>query len=613
MKIPLKICMSVLLSSFLFLSLFFYSCKKDAAREDPGSEITTDRLDRIKAMGFNTNGVVKIAGGYVVEGDIFLPDKDLESMPQSPKLRIAKTEQYNTFKLITTGASRVITISVTNLPTVYTAAVDDAIARYNALGMRLSFIRVGSGGQIDIQNGALPAGVLGRSAGFPDGSGNPPSPIVLSASNIGNSPDQAYLATVIAHEIGHCIGFRHTDYFNRNYSCYYSSQPNEGGGDMGAVNIPGTPTAEDPNSWMLACIGNGVNRPFNANDMIALNYLYGANPPATITSAPSAKVVPASGGNLINIYAIGATNNVIHKWYSEAFGWSTWQDLGGNIAQVPVASAKDQNSIDLFTVGTDNKLYYRWWDRSVWNGNTGGWLPWSDFGGAFASQPATLSRDAQTVDVFAIGTDNNLYQKWSSTSQGWAAWRNFGGNLKYSPTAVSKDVGTIDVFATGQDNALYHKWWDINQAANEGWSAWENFGGSLTSAPAAIAKDRWTIDVFARGAANNLLHKWYNVNQGWSAWEDLGGTISTAPVLVSKNAQSMNVFAKGANNNLLHKSYTVSQGWSAWEDLGGYITSQPAAVSIDGQTIDVFAKGSSNNLVHRRLTSSAWLAWEIIY
>jgi hypothetical protein len=42
---------------------------------------------------------------------------------------------------------------------------------------------------------------------------------------------------------------------------------------VGAVHIPGTPTGGDPNSWMLAC-SNGTNRPFNANDKIALAYLY---------------------------------------------------------------------------------------------------------------------------------------------------------------------------------------------------------------------------------------------------------------------------------------------------------------------------------------------------
>ncbi|SIT94188.1 Dual-action HEIGH metallo-peptidase, partial [Pontibacter indicus] len=42
----------------------------------------------------------------------------------------------------------------------------------------------------------------------------------------------------------------------------------------GAVHIPGTPTGADPNSWMLACIGTGVNRYFNSNDRTALRYLY---------------------------------------------------------------------------------------------------------------------------------------------------------------------------------------------------------------------------------------------------------------------------------------------------------------------------------------------------
>jgi hypothetical protein len=60
---------------------------------------------------------------------------------------------------------------------------------------------------------------------------------------------------------------------NRAYSCG-GTAVNEGSAGVGAINIPGTPTGPDPNSWMLSCIGSGQDRPFNANDVIALNYLY---------------------------------------------------------------------------------------------------------------------------------------------------------------------------------------------------------------------------------------------------------------------------------------------------------------------------------------------------
>jgi hypothetical protein len=60
---------------------------------------------------------------------------------------------------------------------------------------------------------------------------------------------------------------------NRQYSCG-GQYANEGASTVGAVYIPGTASGPDPNSWMLACIGSGQDRPFNANDRTALNYLY---------------------------------------------------------------------------------------------------------------------------------------------------------------------------------------------------------------------------------------------------------------------------------------------------------------------------------------------------
>ena len=79
----------------------------------------------------------------------------------------------------------------------------------------------------------------------------------------------------MAHEMGHCIGLRHSDYYNRAISCG-GAPSNEGDGGVGAILIPGTPgTATNAeNSYMLACVSLNQNRPFNSDDQIALDYLY---------------------------------------------------------------------------------------------------------------------------------------------------------------------------------------------------------------------------------------------------------------------------------------------------------------------------------------------------
>jgi hypothetical protein len=112
------------------------------------------------------------------------------------------------------------------------------------------------------------------SSGFPTKRGNPYGQVKMNTNQYayGTNPDPTYVGSVIQHEIGHCIGFRHTDYMDRSYSCGGSAS-NEGASNVGAVHIPGTPTGPDANSWMLAC-SNGKDRTFNANDKTALNYLY---------------------------------------------------------------------------------------------------------------------------------------------------------------------------------------------------------------------------------------------------------------------------------------------------------------------------------------------------
>jgi hypothetical protein len=136
--------------------------------------------------------------------------------------------------------------------------------------LRITFQRVSSGANIAITKVSTNSYLA--SSGFPTSSGNPYSSVKVSTTAIGNQPVTT-IASILAHEIGHCIGFRHTDYMDRSYSCG-GSKVNEGASTVGAILISGTPSGPDANSWMLSCINSGGNRPFNANDVIALNYLY---------------------------------------------------------------------------------------------------------------------------------------------------------------------------------------------------------------------------------------------------------------------------------------------------------------------------------------------------
>lgn len=258
------------------LSTALFSCQKqDKTPVTTTSQIPSEVIAQIAAKGFNTEGVIAADGGYVVEGDIFLSTNDLKNLNLGPDLRVGEEEQYHTTNLVK-NLPRTITISVEGLEPIWTQATDIAIARYNALGLRLTFQRITTGGNIVVIGADLGGdGVLGRSSGFPTTAGDPASPITLNnrPGTFGSNPDVDWLATVVAHEIGHTIGFRHTDYKNRKYSCG-GIRYNEGKAGVGAIWIPGTPTKpQDPNSWMLACT-DGTDRPFNGNDVIALNYLY---------------------------------------------------------------------------------------------------------------------------------------------------------------------------------------------------------------------------------------------------------------------------------------------------------------------------------------------------
>lgn len=287
------------------------SCEKEDM--DARGIVPQEVITQLRNLGFNPDGIVKVDEGYRIERDIIITEEFLNS--EIHEHRVPNAEQYSTNNLVSTGGSRVITMYIdapppsggnstisssnngpgnnrgggkgggggggggsTQFDQTYADALADAIGRYNAENLEITFQRIDNQNNADIvftrlRKGDERQGILG-SAGFPTSSGDPYGEIKMSgiiASTYGWS--QKAIATVMAHEIGHCIGFRHTDYFNRSISC--GSGGNEGASTVGANHIPGTPTGASlaDQSFMLSCTGGG-DRPFNADDKTALQYLY---------------------------------------------------------------------------------------------------------------------------------------------------------------------------------------------------------------------------------------------------------------------------------------------------------------------------------------------------
>ncbi|WP_299460936.1 M57 family metalloprotease [uncultured Microscilla sp.] len=277
-------------SFMMMLAAFTFSCKQQEATPNApvnNNGISQEVINQFKDLGIDArNGVYttqtnpltgKTQKGYSLEKDVFVSEDQFKEMLASPTTEGANGEQYRTSNLVNAPRTiRVLGYTANNsngLGSTLREALRQAIDRYNAENLSLRFtLAFGSNFQVyDIVVYQVSNGSIGASAGFPT-NGNPYKWVRMN-SGVNNGGIQL-ARHITMHELGHCIGFRHTDWFNRSISC--GSGGNEGTAGVGAIHIPGTPVAPsfDNKSIMLSCGGLGTPGAFSAGDRTALNYLY---------------------------------------------------------------------------------------------------------------------------------------------------------------------------------------------------------------------------------------------------------------------------------------------------------------------------------------------------
>lgn len=274
----LKVTLLLTLSTSLFLS-----CEElEEAVTPAAGEITDEVKEQFLSLGFDPSDLTMEGKDYLVEGDMLISPEALAGMLSAELVTVnhPQGEQYRTRRLVDRDL-KTIRVRPTDEGARFVLAIDRAISNFNALGLTFRMVRVPLNTATDIiisRSENSDPSKLGK-AEFPRatfGGGRPGGRVDIYARTFDRNND--YVEHVITHELGHCVGLRHTDWYNRDLSCPDGGSEGNSLIGPGAEHIPGTPkkttAPPDPTSVMNACVRNTTNGEFSRYDRIALQEIY---------------------------------------------------------------------------------------------------------------------------------------------------------------------------------------------------------------------------------------------------------------------------------------------------------------------------------------------------
>jgi hypothetical protein len=309
-----------------------------------------------------------------------------------------------------------------------------------------------------------------------------------------------------------------------------------------------------------------------------------------------------------------------------AIQWSSWASLGKpQETQIgsPFAQRNQDGRLEVFVIGLGG--IFNIWQVVPNGGWRDGWLSKDRPSSNVRIKSHVVGRNADgRQEIFAVGDDHALWQKWQvAPNNGWSEWKTLGTPardtfLTDQFTVGSNQDGRQEVFAVGSDGNVWQIW---QTGPNGGWSDW----GKLGKPPAGIRRsDRITVgsnadrrqELFVMGEDDALWHIWQVApNVGWSDWESLDKPQhrDLSEPLVQKNADGhLEVFAPG--NGAFCNRWQEAPGSGVWRREGWNEKPQPqeeipavgltwleAAINFENR-LEVIAFGDDGAL---------WHAWQI--
>ncbi|TKT90846.1 M57 family metalloprotease [Dyadobacter frigoris] len=265
---------------FVMMLTALVSCQQSEIQSIKNEEAQVEKSDQvyeyIKSLGFKDDEIKDLGKDYLVDGDMLF---DKSVVPDSSKVKNGRVQQYGVSNYVGYNVQPNITVRIDPSMNVYASEIAGAIAIWNSVtNCRVNFtLSTANDANITIYNSDLGSQICGAS--YTPINGLPSGQVYINNILIANN-SFAQRQRTIAHELGHAIGFFHTNWMNTGES-RTGTYGNQAYYD--AKNILGTPVGTDANSLMNGgeC-GIGATA-LSSLDIVAVQFMYPENPPVAGT------------------------------------------------------------------------------------------------------------------------------------------------------------------------------------------------------------------------------------------------------------------------------------------------------------------------------------------